>query len=110
MAKTKLTLPVPKKMVHVPDMPPPPEVDQRLVEAVIDKGGTVASEKKPILKPESDPLKSFTIRIYQSELNRIKEQQALMRKRDRLSIEAYILNAIEEKLAKDEKKSNRQKG
>jgi len=128
MAKTKLTLPGATKskvtLPTLPDLPPPPAPDDKALEAVISKGGTVPSE---VIKPEKgtgpvgmqkeqsspaigdDPLKAFTIKIYQSELNRIEAQQALMRKRDRLSKADYILLAIQEKLARDEKKQARKK-
>lgn len=112
MAKSKLTLPTsikPKvEIPALPDLPVPPAADEKVMNTIIGKGGSVPSEKTSVPAQEdpdmNDPLKTFTIRIYRSELDRIKRQQDAMRKRDRISMEEYILRAINNQLTRDEKK------
>lgn len=94
MKKPKLGLPP----VHVPSMS---------LEEMINKGGSVASEalQPPVVpdKPEEDKLKSFTFKIYESELAQIRAIQDALPKRDRISIHDFVLAAVKEKIRQEGK-------
>lgn len=90
MKKTKLGL-------------PPTRVPNTSVEEMISKGGSVASEplRPPAapVAPEEDKLKSFTFKIYESELAQIRAIQDALPKRDRISIHDFVLAAVQEKIS-----------
>jgi hypothetical protein len=94
MKKPKLGLPP----VHVPSIS---------LEEMINKGGSVASEAiQPSVvpdKPEEDKLKSFTFKIYESELAQIRAIQDALPKRDRISIHDFVLAAVKEKIRQEGK-------
>lgn len=82
-------------------MPPVPLNNPALLEA-INKGGSV---KETIVVPEpkagEDKLKSFTFKIYESELAQIRDVQNRLPKRDRISIHDFVVAAVKEKIAKE---------
>jgi hypothetical protein len=83
---------------------PPTRVPNTSLEEMISKGGSVGSESaqppaiptKP--EPEEDKLKSFTFKIYESELAQIRAIQDALPKRDRISIHDFVLAAVKEKI------------
>jgi hypothetical protein len=87
---------------------PPTRVPNTSLEEMINKGGSVASEStqppaippaiptKP--EPEEDKLKSFTFKIYESELAQIRAIQDALPKRDRISIHDFVLAAVKERI------------
>ncbi|RZK36445.1 MAG: hypothetical protein EOO61_10340 [Hymenobacter sp.] len=81
---------------------PPTRVPNTSVEEMISKGGSVASEplRPPTVPPvpEEDKLKSFTFKIYESELAQIRAIQDALPKRDRISIHDFVLAAVKEKI------------
>jgi hypothetical protein len=94
MKKPKLGLPP----VHVPSIS---------LEEMINKGGSVASEtiQPSVVTHESveDKLKSFTFKIYESELAQIRAIQDALPKRDRISIHDFVLAAVKEKIRQEGK-------
>ena len=70
---------------------------------MIDKGLDVYPSQ-PVTKP--DKLKSFTFKIYESELEIIREIQARLPKRDRISIHDFVVDAVKDKIIKEQKRSN----
>lgn len=84
---------------------PPTRVPNTSLEEMISKGGSVASESlqppaaPPI--PEEDKLKSFTFKIYESELAQIRAIQDALPKRDRISIHDFVLAAVKEKIRQE---------
>jgi len=87
--KPKLTLP-----------PAAAQVDEKAMKAMIEKGGSVTSDLDKPKEVEEDPLKSFTIKLYESELAQIRAIQDSMPKRDRISIHDFIVTAVQAKLKK----------
>ena len=83
---------------------PPTRVPNTSLEEMINKGGSVGSESaqpstvhaKP--EPEEDKLKSFTFKIYESELAQIRAIQDALPKRDRISIHDFVLAAVKERI------------
>lgn len=74
------------------------------MQEMINKGGSVLAE--PIAsapEPEEDKLKSFTFKIYESELAQIREIQQALPKRDRISIHDFVLAAVKTKIEKERK-------
>jgi hypothetical protein len=86
--KSKLTLP-----------PTSEEIDEKAMKAMIDKGGS--STAKNEFLPTEDKLKSFTFKIYESELASIREIIGRIPKRDRQSIHDFVLSAVQEKIEKN---------
>jgi hypothetical protein len=85
---------------------PPTHVPSISLEEMINKGGSVASEAlQPIVPPgpEEDKLKSFTFKIYESELAQIRAIQDALPKRDRISIHDFVLAAVKEKIRQEGK-------
>lgn len=83
---------------------PPTRVPNTSLEEMISKGGSVASEsaQPPTIptksEPEEDKLKSFTFKIYESELAQIRAIQDALPKRDRISIHDFVLAAVKERI------------
>ena len=81
---------------------PPARVSNTSLEAMISKGGSVASgpaQPPAVLPaPEEDKLKSFTFKIYESELAQIRAIQDALPKRDRISIHDFVLAAVKERI------------
>jgi hypothetical protein len=85
---------------------PPVALNSPAMLDVIDKGGSVkapAISEQP--EPMEDILKSFTFKIYESELAQIREIIARMPKRDRISIHDFVLTAVKDKINKERRKS-----
>lgn len=87
--KSKLALP-----------PVAPVKDEKAMKAMIEKGGAVASSKTATTTSEEDTLKTFTFKIYESELAKIREIQARAPKRDRKSIHDFVVDAVLERIKK----------
>lgn len=85
--KTKLALP-----------PTLPSVDDKAMIDMINKGGSAIVKEE---EPQEDKLKSFTFKIYESELSKIREIQDRLPKRDRISIHDFVLAAVLDKITKD---------
>jgi hypothetical protein len=86
---------------------PPTRVSGTSLEEMISKGGSVASESTRSVvmlpEPEEDKLKSFTFKIYESELAQIRAIQDALPKRDRISIHDFVLAAVKEKIRQESK-------
>jgi hypothetical protein len=86
---------------------PPARVPNVSLEEMINKGGSVASETpappsaSATVEPEEDKLKSFTFKIYESELAQIRAIQDALPKRDRISIHDFVLAAVKEKIRQE---------
>jgi len=86
-------------------MPPTPLNSAAMLEA-INKGGSVKATTPPIEdKPDEDKLKSFTFKIYESELAQIRDIQDRLPKRDRISIHDFVVSAVKEKITKERKRA-----
>lgn len=85
-------------------MPPTALNSPAMIEA-INKGGSVKAVT-PVVeeKPDEDKLKSFTFKIYESELAQIRDIQNRLPKRDRISIHDFVVAAVKEKITKERKK------
>lgn len=88
---------------------PPASLSNAAMQEMINKGGSV--QELPVVanpKPtsEEDKLKSFTFKIYESELAQIRAIQDSLPKRDRISIHDFVLTAVKEQIKKMEKKNN----
>ena len=84
--------------------PPAPEVDERAVLDVIQRGGTVQADRAAdrVASEPTDPLKNVQLRVYQTtldDIDTVRHQQA--RGRRPASRHAWILAAIEEKLERE---------
>jgi hypothetical protein len=98
MKKPKIGLP--------PAAPIPTAMSNPAMQAMINKGGSVLEEQGQISKnpePAEDKLKSFTFKIYESELAQIRGIQDTLPKRDRISIHDFVLAAVKEKIRKETK-------
>lgn len=79
------------------------------MQKMINKGGSV---QEPVVavparaEVEEDKLKSFTFKIYESELAQIRAIQDSLPKRDRISIHDFVVSAVKEKIEKAAKKHN----
>jgi len=87
---------------------PPASLSNAAMQEMINKGGSVLESPAAVAKPtlEEDKLKSFTFKIYESELAQIRAIQDSLPKRDRISIHDFVLAAVKEKIGKMAKKSN----
>ena len=92
---------VPKKRSKIA-MPPTPLNSPAMLE-VINKGGSVKAVVAES-KSEEDKLKSFTFKIYESELAQIRDIQDRLPKRDRISIHDFVVAAVKEKITKEHKR------
>jgi hypothetical protein len=83
---------------------PPTRLPSTSLEEMISKGGSVASEAAPVpALPAEDKLKSFTFKIYESELAQIRTIQDALPRRDRISIHDFVLAAVKEKIRQETK-------
>jgi hypothetical protein len=84
---------------------PPTRVPSTSVEEMISKGGSVATDASRSLAAAGgeDKLKSFTFKIYESELAQIRAIQDAIPKRDRISIHDFVLAAVKEKIRQGSK-------
>jgi hypothetical protein len=92
-------------------LPPttPVSLSNPAMQEMINKGGSV--QEPALAAPvkaeiEEDKLKSFTFKIYESELAQIRTIQDSLPKRDRISIHDFIVSAVKEKIEKAAKKYN----
>lgn len=88
---------------------PPASLSNAAMQEMINKGGSVveplvAAAAQPTA--EEDKLKSFTFKIYESELAQIRAIQDSLPKRDRISIHDFVVAAVKEKIDKLAKKHN----
>ncbi|MPR37175.1 hypothetical protein [Salmonirosea aquatica] len=87
-------------------MPPAALNNAAMLEA-INKGGSVrATTEAQKAEPETDKLKSFTFKIYESELAQIRDIQDRLPKRDRISIHNFVVAAVKDKIAREQKRTN----
>ncbi|MBO0953216.1 hypothetical protein [Fibrella forsythiae] len=85
-------------------MPPTPLNNPAMLEA-INKGGSVKADLPASeASPQEDKLKSFTFKIYESELAQIRDIQDQLPKRDRISIHDFVVAALKDKIAKERKR------
>lgn len=88
---------------------PPASLSNPAMQEMINKGGSVLEPpvvpaSQPV--PEEDKLKSFTFKIYESELAQIRAIQDSLPKRDRISIHDFVVAAVKEKIDKAARKHN----
>lgn len=97
-------------------LPPtaPAALSNPALQEMIRKGGSVLetppltnSPALPAAPPPEDPLKSFTFKIYESELAQIRSIQDSLPKRDRISIHDFVVAAVKEKIDKETKQRKR---
>lgn len=85
---------------------PPMRVPDTAMQEMINKGGSVSTDSvAPAIVPEEDKLKSFTFKIYESELAQIRAIQDALPKRDRISIHDFVLAAVKDRIEKEGKKT-----
>ena len=78
---------------------PPVRIPATSMQEMINKGGSVLSEPiADVAEPEEDKLKSFTFKIYESELAQIRAIQYALPKRDRISIHDFVLAAVKTRI------------
>lgn len=87
--KTKLALP-----------PSSSSIDDKAMVEMINKGGSTVTKAEPPIQEEEDKLKSFTLRIYESELAKVREAISKMPKRGRQSMQEFMLEAILDRIEK----------
>lgn len=89
-----------------PPAPKPVVVDEKHIEALINKGGSssLAKEARSAPGSEEDAIKTILLRTYESQVQEIDELLARLPKRQRLSRNAFIVEAIEERLKRDKAK------
>lgn len=85
-------------------LPPAPVPSMAMLE-MINKGGSVSTDLVVPAVPEEDKLKSFTFKIYESELAQIRAIQDALPKRDRISIHDFVLAAVKDKIGKERRKT-----
>ncbi len=86
----------PKRETSVKEKAEPKQID---IDAVINKGGSVAADDAVTLETE-DELKNVQLRLYQSVIDEIDGHRMKVKKGKVPSRHAWILEAIEEKLGK----------
>ena len=87
-------------------LPPalPKTLKNPAMQAMINKGGSVSVTEATVpanSEEQEDKLKSFTFKIYESELAQIRGIQDKLPKRDRISIHDFVLAAVKEKIKKE---------
>ncbi|MBX0293113.1 hypothetical protein K3G63_21895 [Hymenobacter sp. HSC-4F20] len=88
---------------------PPASLSNPAMQEMINKGGSVLEPPVVPANPPGaaeDKLKSFTFKIYESELAQIRAIQDSLPKRDRISIHDFVVAAVKEKIDKAAKKHN----
>ena len=81
------------------EKPPTQLVDEKRIEALIEKGGSSTKVKKSI--EAEDNLKPVLVRLFESQISDIEETINKLPKRQKLSRHAFIIQAIEEKIQRD---------
>ncbi|WP_028666504.1 hypothetical protein [Runella zeae] len=83
---------------------PPVALNNTALQDMISKGGSVSEPKAHAeIMDDGDKLKSFTFKIYESELAQIRDIQDRLPKRDRISIHDFVVAAVKEKINKEQK-------
>jgi hypothetical protein len=84
--------------------PKPPAVDEKKIEALISKGGSSTLAKETAASEDEDAIKPVLVRTYESQLQEIDRLLAQIPKRNRPSRNAFIVEAIEEKMQREKNK------
>ena len=85
---------------------PPTGLNSPAMLEIINKGGSVKEQSSTFIelqKTDEDPLKSFTFKIYESELAQIRDILSRLPKRDRMSIHDFVVLAVKEKISRQTK-------
>jgi hypothetical protein len=91
-AKKKTKLALPPTSIQ-------PSFDDKAMQDMINKGGTTLIKIEE--KPKEDVLKSFTFKIYESELAKIREIQNRLPKRDKISIHDFVLGSVLDRIKEE---------
>ena len=78
----------------------PVQINEEKVKGIISRGGSVAQDVTAAPPAEEDLLKSVQLRIYQSMIDDIDLQRGQIKKGKKPSRHAWIVSAIEDKLAR----------
>lgn len=84
--------------------PKAPVVDEKKIEALISKGGSSTLAKETEALEDEDAIKTVLVRTYESQVQEIDRLLAQIPKRNRLSRNAFIVEAIEEKMQREKNK------
>ena len=79
----------------------PATVDEKKIEALIGKGGSSTLARVPKIIEDDDAIKTVLVRTYESQVQEIDQLLAQLPKRQRPSRNAYIVEAIEERIKRD---------
>lgn len=95
-----------KPKLGLPPTTPATSLSNAAMQEMINKGGSVSEPLAAVAPaaPDADKLKSFTFKIYESELAQIRAIQDSLPKRDRISIHDFVVAAVKEKINRDTKK------
>lgn len=80
------------------------DVDEKKIEALINKGGSSTLAKAPETTEEEDAIKTVLLRTYESQIQELDQFLLSMPKRSRPSRNAYIVQAIDERIQRDKAK------
>ncbi|OIN55786.1 hypothetical protein BLX24_28255 [Arsenicibacter rosenii] len=83
---------------------PSPTVDEKKIEALINKGGSSTLAKQPMANEDEDEIKTVLLRTYESLVQEIDEFLLTIPKRSRPSRNAYIVEAVQQRLQRDKAK------
>lgn len=88
-------------------LPPVQLNDPSMMEAINKGGSTIkgtpdmgTTKSAAVAEPQQDVLKSFTFKIYESELAQIRRIQESLPKRDRDSIHDFVVKAVKDRISK----------
>lgn len=87
-----------KTKLALPPIITTPNIDDKAMIEMINKGGSAIKAEELV---QEDKLKSFTFKIYESELAKIRDIQNRLPKRDRISIHDFVLEGVLEKIRKE---------
>lgn len=95
-----------KPKLGLPPIAPTAPLSNAAMQEMISKGGSVSEAPQPTAQaePDEDKLKSFTFKIYESELAQIRAIQDSLPKRDRISIHDFVVAAVKERISREAKK------
>ena len=79
-------------------------VDEKEIEALINKGGSSTQVREIEVAEDEDAIKTVLVRTYASLLHEIDQLILQIPKRNRPSRNAYIVEAIKEKMRRDKNK------
>ena len=79
-------------------------VDEKKIEALIDKGGSSTLVNVPATPADDDAIKTVLVRTYKSQVQEIDQILAQLPKRQRSSRNTYIVEAIDERIKRDKAK------